>query len=94
MNNNPYHARLLIDCNPMEKVSAYIEYMTQSVDRFKYLTRATYNKTNFVFAILLKMRHADVISSFTQRLTCIFGPPKLLIVDKDIAFRGKAIRAF
>ena len=64
--------------NPLENLSAAIKYILQGFEDFKHLLVASCDITNCNVAILLKKKHAVVISeALTHRIICIFGLPKL-----------------
>ena len=77
----------------MERLSADIKYMPQGFDNFKFLLVVTCELTNFTLAIPLKQRTAQVVAeALLHRLICIFGLPRLLIVDQDKGFTAQVIQ--
>ena len=69
-----------------------IKFMPEGFDDFKYLLVATHEITNFILAIPIKTKAAQVLGeAFIHIVIYIFGSPKLLMVDKDSAYTGDVI---
>ena len=48
---------------------------------------------NFILVISIKTRVVQIVAeAMINKPICIFGPPKLLMLDKDSAFTGKVIQ--
>ena len=80
----------LLTIYQLETVPVVINLMPEKFDDFKYVLLGTCEITNIMFPITIRSRAPQVIVEvFIQRIICIFGPPKLSMVDKDSTFTGE-----
>ena len=91
--HRPFYGRIPENYVPCENLAVDIKYMPKGILGYKFLLIVTCERTNFVHAIPLKERTADVIAeALLHRVFCITGPPAKLSVDQDTALTGAVIQ--
>ena len=91
LQHRPYPLRIPVDYSWIESLLVDIKFMPKGFDGLNYFLVANWKITNFILAILIEYKTAQVIGeTLIHRVICMFGPLKI-IVDKDSAFTGKVI---
>ena len=93
LKNIPFHLRIPTDFSPKESLSVGIKFMPKGFDDFKYPLFVTCDITNFILAIPIKARVAQVVAkAINLQRYMHFHTSKLLIVDKESEVTGEVIQ--
>ena len=90
--SHPYYGRIPQEYVPCENLAVDIKYMPNGILGYQFLLLATCEMTNFVFAIPLQTRKAQIIvDTLIHRVFFLTGPPIKLSIDQDSALTSTVI---
>lgn len=82
----PAVQRIHTNYSPMSEISADIKYMIEGTHGYKFFFLASCNITRYVMGVPLRKADAPSVADAILKIVFTFGPPRLIIIDKDSAF--------
>ena len=94
MKNRPTYGRIPVDYTPMQNLLIDIKMMPQTFGGYHLLLVITCNQTNFMIAVPLRDRTAQMVAeALIYRVIYLFGPPRQIISDEATEFSSAIIQA-